>query len=68
MSAVQPGAAYPGVAAGLLAGVIPAMKTCLVISDEGLTGRRELRSVRVAWPQIEELRVARPGGSRPSDP
>ena len=50
------------VAAGLLAGVIPAMKTCLVVSDEGLTDRRALRSVRVAWPQIEEVRVARPGG------
>ena len=38
------------------------MKTCLVVSDEGLTDRRALRSVRVAWPQIQELRVARPGG------
>jgi hypothetical protein len=50
------------VAAGLLACVIPAMKTCLIVSDEGLTDRRALRSVRLAWPQIEELRVARPGG------
>jgi Bacterial PH domain len=50
------------VAVGLLAGVIPAMKTCLVVSEEGLTDRRALRSVRAAWPQIQELRVARPGG------
>jgi hypothetical protein len=35
------------------------MRTCLVVTEEGLIDRR---SVRVAWLEITELRVARPGG------
>ncbi len=50
------------VAAGLLAWVIAVTRTCLIVTDDGLTDRRALRSVRVAWDQIAELRVARPGG------
>jgi len=50
------------VAAGLLAWVIPVMRTCLVVTEEGLIDRRAVRSVRVAWLEITELRVARPGG------
>jgi hypothetical protein len=50
------------VAAGLLAWVIPVMRTCLIVTDEGLTDRRSVRSVQVSWPQIAQLRVARPGG------
>jgi hypothetical protein len=50
------------VAAGLLAWVIPVMRTCLIVTGDGRTHRRALRSVRVAWNQIAELRVARPGG------
>jgi hypothetical protein len=50
------------VAAGLLAWVIPVMRTCLIVTDEGLTDRRSVRSVQVSWPQIAQLRAARPGG------
>ena len=50
------------VAAGLLGSVVPVMRTCLIVTDEGLTDRRAVRKVQVAWPQIAELRVARPGG------
>ena len=50
------------VAAGLLAWVIPVMRTCLVVTEQGLIDRRAVRSVRVAWLEITELRVARPGG------
>ncbi len=50
------------VAAGLLAWVIPVMRTCLIITEEALIDRRSVRSVRVPWLQITELRVAHPGG------
>jgi hypothetical protein len=52
-----------GLVAGLLLGfVIPVMRTCLLVTEAGLIDRRAIRTVRVAWPQIAELRVARPGG------
>ena len=50
------------VAAGLLAWVIPVLRTCLIVTEEALIDRRSVRSVRVPWPQITELHVARPGG------
>ncbi len=50
------------VAAVLLGFVVPVMRTCLIVSDEDLTDRRAVRRVRVAWPQVAEFRVARPGG------
>jgi Bacterial PH domain len=45
-----------------LAGAVLAMRSCLVVTDEGLADRRALRTVRVGWSQVSELRVARPGG------
>jgi len=50
------------VAAGLLAFVIPIMRSCLIANDEGLTDRRAIRTVRVPWRQIAGFRVQRPGG------
>ncbi len=50
------------VAAGLLGFVAPVMRTCLIVTDEGVVDRRAIRTVRVAWRQIAEFRVARPGG------
>jgi hypothetical protein len=58
-----PGLIVGGVAtAALLAGVLPVVRSCLIVSDEGLTDRRAFRRVRLSWPQISEFRVARPGG------
>ena len=45
----------------LLAAAVLAMRSCLVVTDEGVADRRALRTVRVPWPQISEFRVARPG-------
>jgi hypothetical protein len=45
----------------LLSAAMLAMRSCLVVTDEGVADRRALRTVRVAWPQISEFRVARPG-------
>ena len=45
-----------------LAGAVLAMRSCLVVTDDGLADRRALRTVRVAWPEVSALRVARPGG------
>ena len=42
--------------------VVPIMRSCLIITDEGLIDRRAVRTVRVPWRQIAEFRVARPGG------
>jgi hypothetical protein len=50
------------VAAGLLAFVIPIMRSCLIANDAGLTDRRAVRTVRVPWRQIAGFRVERPGG------
>ncbi len=50
------------VAGSLLVWVIPVMRTCLIVTDAGLTDHRALRSVQVPWTQIARLRVARPNG------
>lgn len=50
------------VAALSLGFVVPVMRTCLIVTDEGLIDRRAVRSVRVGWRQIARLGVARPGG------
>jgi hypothetical protein len=46
----------------LLGFVVPIMRSCLIVTDEGLIDRRAVRTVRVPWRQIAEFRVARPGG------
>jgi hypothetical protein len=38
------------------------MRSCLIVTDEGLIDRRAVRTVRVPWQQIAEFRVERPGG------
>jgi hypothetical protein len=48
--------------ASLLILVIPIMRTCLVVTDEGVTDRRVVRTVRVPWREIAGFRVERPGG------
>ena len=50
------------VAAGLLSLAVPIMRTCLIVTDEGVIDRRAVRTVRVPWQQIAEFRVQRPGG------
>jgi hypothetical protein len=50
------------VAVGLLSLALPIMRTCLIVTGEGLIDRRAVRTVRVPWRQITEFRVARPGG------
>jgi hypothetical protein len=50
------------VAAGLLSLALPIMRTCLIITDDGLVDRRAVQTVRLPWQQITEFRVARPGG------
>jgi hypothetical protein len=52
------------VAAGLLGFAVPIMRTCLIASDEGLTDRRAIRTVRVPWSQIAGFSVE----NLPSDP
>ncbi len=49
------------VAAGLLSLTIPILRTCLIVTDEGLSDRRALRTVRVPWQEVTGFRVARPG-------
>ena len=49
-------------AAGLLSLAVPIMRTCLIVTDEGVIDRRAVRTVRVPWQQIAEFRVQRPGG------
>jgi len=46
------------VAVGLLSFAVPIMRTCLIVTDEGLVDRRTVRTVRVPWQQIAEFRVA----------
>jgi hypothetical protein len=48
-------------AAGLLSGAVLAMRSCLIITDEGVTDRRPLSVVRVPWPQVTGFRVAPSG-------
>lgn len=48
-------------AAGLLAFAVPVTRNCLIVTDEGLTDRRAVRSIRVPWERIAGFRVGRPG-------
>jgi hypothetical protein len=50
--------------AGLLAGAVLVMRSCLIVTEESVADRRALRVVRVPWPQITGFRVARPGATR----
>ncbi len=49
------------VAAALLSLAAPIMRTCLIVTDEGLIDRRAARTVRVPWQRIAGFRVDRPG-------
>ena len=52
-----------GLAAAMLLGfVIPVMRSCLLVTEAGLTDRRAIRTVALAWPQIAGFQVTRPGG------
>jgi hypothetical protein len=50
------------VAAVIATFAVPIMGTCLIVTAEGLSERRLLRTVQVPWGRISELRVGRPGG------
>lgn len=50
------------VGAALLALELPVMRTCLIVSDDGLVDRRALRVVRVSWQRLSGFRIDRPGG------
>jgi hypothetical protein len=50
------------VGVGLLSLAVPIMRTCLIVTDEGLIDHRAVRTVRIGWQQIAEFRVERPGG------
>jgi Bacterial PH domain len=50
------------VCAGVLSLAIPILRNCLIVTDEGLTDRRAVRSVWLPWEQITGFRVDRPGG------
>lgn len=62
------GGPVPVVAAGwvlavaFLASVVPIMRSCLIVTEDGLTDRRAVRVIRVAFEQVSEFRVERPGG------
>jgi PH (Pleckstrin Homology) domain-containing protein len=50
------------VGAGLLSFALPIMRTCLIVTAEGLIDRRALRTVRVPWPAVTGFRVQHPSG------
>jgi hypothetical protein len=50
------------VGAGLLSLAVPIMRTCLIVTDDGLIDRRAMRIVRLPWPEIADFRVGRPSG------
>jgi hypothetical protein len=61
----QPSYAGPVIGCALmaffLATAVLAMRSCLVVTDDGLADQRALRTVRIGWPEVSAFRVSRPG-------
>lgn len=49
------------VGGGLLSLAVPVMRNCLIVTDDGLTDRRAIRTVEVPWQRITGFGVERPG-------